>query len=107
MRAAQSTPRACATFDLVANPRQWIQFGGGQLNACYPRQRHPSALLYYLGGELDSWQAGRYLTVQMGEKDPVCIANWILGYARSVLEGGPAPIFSASLGRLRAPNPMA
>lgn len=106
VRAAQSSPQTCATFDLLGNPRQWIQFDGNRINACYPRHAHPRALVFYLGGELDSWQAGLYLTVRLLVTDPACVADWIAGYARAVLEGGPAPIFCASLGRLKTSMPV-
>jgi hypothetical protein len=78
-------PRLCATFEVTDQPRKWLQYGDRRINACYPTERHPGALVAMLGGQLHSWDGGRFVTIDLSLEDANEVAQWIQQYFQWVL----------------------
>jgi hypothetical protein len=85
--ALAGEPDTCVTFALVGKPERWLQFVGGVANAAYPLTDEPSAVLARLGHALlESWEPGKYLTVNLAAGDARSIAKWIDQYFEQVLD---------------------
>lgn len=92
-------PRLCATFEVAEHPHRWVQYGDRRINACYPTERHPAALLTVLGGELHSWDSQRYITVDLQLNDADRVAEWITRYFQWVLSSAPDGALHLRIGR--------
>ncbi|APW37886.1 hypothetical protein RD110_12330 [Rhodoferax koreense] len=80
-----SDPTLCATFQLAQETGKWIQYGDDRINAAYPSHLDPSALVATLGGQLECWEAHKYVTVVIAGTEATAVARWIDAYFRWVL----------------------
>jgi hypothetical protein len=94
-------PDLCATFQVEGAPAKWVQFGDGKINAAYPLEKNPQALVATLGGHVESWDAGKFLTVTLPAKDAESIARWIDTYLRWVLQSQPEDAMALRLAPFR------
>lgn len=85
VRQAQSDASLCATFHLMEQTGKWIQYGDSRINAAYPLHRDPANLVRTLGGELESWEANSYITVDVAAMETADVARWIHSYFRWIL----------------------
>lgn len=87
IREAQSGgPDTCATLSMGGAAGCWVQFVDGVVNAAYPLNDEPSALVARMGNaQLEGWEAGQYLTVKLTIEDARSIARWIDQYFEQVL----------------------
>lgn len=85
IRHTRADSSLCATFHLAEEPSKWIQYGDDRINAAYPFHRNPGALVATLGGELESWEAKKYVTVLVAKAEVTAVACWIDTYFRWVL----------------------
>lgn len=92
-------PRLCATFEVVDQPRKWLQYGDHRINASYPTERHPGALVSMLGGVLHSWDGGRYVTIDLSLDDANHVAKWIEQYFQWMLESRGDSALQVRMGR--------
>ena len=94
-------PDLCATFQVKGVPAKWVQFGDGEINAAYPLQKNPEPLVAALGGRVEAWEAGKYLTVTLATHDAETIARWIDTYLRWVLQSQPEDAMALRLAPFR------
>lgn len=85
IRETWARPGLCASFEMSGATRQWLQYGDRRINARYPRQSHPGPLVAIMGGQLESWGGGRFLTVGALPEDADRLAHWISCYFQWVL----------------------
>ena len=95
-------PRLCATFEVADQPRKWLQYGDHRVNACYPSERHPGALVAMLGGQLHSWDGGRYVTIDLSLDDANYVAKWIEQYFQWMLGSRCDNALQVRMGRFTA-----
>lgn len=82
--------KLCATFVISGDDSRWVQFVDTVINAAYPRDQDPSALVAELGNAVvDSYVADQYVTVKLQSIDTLAVARWIDLYFREVLDARP------------------
>ena len=64
-----------------------MQFVGDVVNAAYPYMQSPDPFIAGIGNAaVESYEAGKYVTVHLQIADPRGIANWIDSYFQQVLD---------------------
>ena len=103
IRRTWAEPNLCVTFEAADQPRRWLQYGDSRINACYPTERHPGALVSMLGGALHEWDRGRYVTIDLSLDDAEHVAQWIQRYFQWVLENESDNALQVRIGRFTVP----
>jgi hypothetical protein len=76
----------CATFTIKGDPKRWVQFMDGRVNAFLPETFDVEQVVPRLGGGvLDEYDTGVFVMVRMETADVHVIAPWIDAYFRHVL----------------------
>ncbi|MDB5851470.1 MAG: hypothetical protein JWP29_5222 [Rhodoferax sp.] len=107
VRHVGDEPDGCASFQLASEPEKWVQYGDGKINAAYPLSKHPAALVATLGGRLEAWESGCFVTVADVPNDAVLIARWVDTYLRWVLQSGADAPVTLRLSRFKGAAALA
>jgi hypothetical protein len=79
-------PSWCATFTSSCDPKRWVQFTAGTINAAYPYDEMPASCLEELGSfELNDWAPNKFITGVLALEDARSVARWIDHYFVAVL----------------------
>ena len=93
----------CATFEISGDPRRWVQFNDGMINAAYPYAETPGDRFGLLKGDtLLGWEPNKYATIATGLNDPNAIAALIERYLADVLACGSSDAVTVTLQDLDA-----
>jgi hypothetical protein len=88
--AIDGAPAACATLRVVGHPAKWLQITDDTVNAAYPEESDPVAVLKLLpaldGLSISEWEPGRFCTVQLEDLSSPGLATWIDAYFVTIFE---------------------
>ena len=83
-RVLAEGPGAYGVFKLVNNERFWVGYSPGEVTLAYPFS-NADRLSAFSGRALPEWEPHNFITMELAERDPVRIGEWIDTYFREVL----------------------
>jgi hypothetical protein len=82
-------PDSCVTFEADGNQENWLQVVDRTINAAYPHAEDPESRLKtlprLLGLQVTTWEAKKFVTLELPDWDLASLAAWIDAYFVVVL----------------------